>query len=114
MTTRPENRLSLTTRGLVRAHQNVDCFWLTRDRVGGDLADEVEVWVVRPERHQSEDGDVIWLAPFEYLAGELDGDTHVDDWSLDEARREIGSGIPETDRECVRVGEPRAAERMVS
>ena len=90
-------------------------FWLTRDRIGGELVDSVEVWVVRPERHLAEDGDVMWLAPFEYLAGELDGDTHVDDWSLDEARREIGNGIPEGDRECVRVGhEPHAAERMVS
>lgn len=77
--------------------------WLTRDRREGELLDMVEVWAVPPIRHRSDDGDVLWLPPDCYLLGEIRGETHVTDLTLDEARDFAGT-IPETDRECIRVG----------
>ena len=79
-----------------------DTFWLTRDRLGGDLSAKVELWSVLPQRLRCEDGDVIWLAPDALLDGtEL---TCLGDLTVAEARLRFGPGIPETDRECTRVG----------
>lgn len=52
-------------------------FWVTRGRDGGELCDEVEIWLVRPEMLRFADRDVKWIAPLsevdrrETLWGEL-------------------------------------------
>lgn len=83
-------------------------FWCTRDRIGGELVDKIEVWSLRPQRLACEDGDVIWTPPDEVLLGisvRVEDDPHcVGEWSIAEAYLRIGPGIPATDRECTRVG----------
>lgn len=85
-------------------------YWLTRDRRHGELSKTVEVWAVRPERVRMHDGDVMWLAPSELIDVV---DTHVDDWTIGRCLRECRV-YPETDRECVRVGEEPIALSSVS
>ena len=80
--------------------ERFDTIWLVRDRVCGDLG-EVDVWVIKPERQRFDDGDVMWHAP------DWDQDSNdciITSWSLEEARRYVGNGVPENDRECLRVG----------
>lgn len=43
-------------------------FWATRDRDAGELSDEIEIWLVRPEMLRFADRDVTWIAPL----GEVD------------------------------------------
>ncbi len=75
-------------------------YWLTRDRIGGELANRVDVWAIRPERYGYDDGDVIWAAP-ENANRET---ACVTCWRYADAVRYLGPGVPETDRECTRVG----------
>lgn len=76
-------------------------FWMTRDRVGGDLKDDVEVWASRPLRRKYEDGDVMWLP---VRPPDMDeGKGVIDTWSLAEAKL-LYPGTPDTDMECTRVG----------
>lgn len=93
-------------------------FWLTRDRLGGELADKIEVWSIRPERVLCEDGDVLWCPPEELLVrlGDVTSAKphQIDEWTVAEGRIRIGSGIPENDRECVRVGDEPVPLEAVS
>ena len=88
---RAEERRERTARGYAT-------YWLTRDTWNGKLSDYVEVWLVRPERKEHS-GDVFWKRP-----GGEPGETVFARWTLDEARAEVRSGIPDNDRECLRVG----------
>lgn len=72
--------------------------WLTRDRTGGELDDHVEIWSVSPERHRSDDGDVMWLAPLAFIDGH--SVMNLGDISVAQARIKYGPGTPETDMEC--------------
>ena len=85
-----------------------DVFWCTRDMLGGVLSSKVEVWAIRPHREACTDGDVLWFAPLDALDGpEI---TCLGEWSLGQARLQIGNGIPETSMECVRVGREEPVE----
>lgn len=80
------------------------CFWLTRDKIFGELSSRVDVWAVEPVREEIAGRDVIWCSPD---GADVDSeDTCLGDWSCAEAHRHVGNGIPCTDRECVRVGDP--------
>lgn len=73
-------------------------FWLTRDRWEGIIQD-VEIWLVRPDPWDHEDGDVTWIAPL----GLIDRcKTLHTTLSLVEARQMFGASTPDTERECVR------------
>ncbi|MGN6106825.1 MAG: hypothetical protein ACTHU0_17080 [Kofleriaceae bacterium] len=74
-------------------------YWLTRNRVNGVLSPWVDIWLARPNRAAFPDGDVFWIAllPSTETA-------HHGRWTHEEARREVGNAVPETDLECVRVG----------
>lgn len=79
-------------------------YWLTRNRLNGELSSKVDIWLVRPDRLRFADGDVHWLAL------EPGGESaHYGRWTLAQAHFEVGAGVPETDRECLRVGDDAAA-----
>lgn len=81
-----------------------EIFWMTRERIGVDLSNEVDVWAVRPQRRRYENGDVMWWPP-----DHLDIDREhsiVDTWTIAEAKRRY-AGAPDTDLECVVVGGAR-------
>jgi hypothetical protein len=75
-------------------------FWLTRDKRMGVLSDLVEVWLVKPDLHRFDDGDVMWLPNLEHVDTE---DTHFAEWSLDKCRKEVYT-VPDSERECIKVG----------
>lgn len=75
-------------------------YWLTRDKRLGILSDVVEVWLVKPDLHRFDDGDVMWLPPLDSVDTE---ETHFAEWSLDKCRKECYV-TPETERECIKVG----------
>jgi hypothetical protein len=78
-------------------------FWLTRDHIGGELAPRIDVWASEPRRKELKGGDAIWLpAKLEDVDAE---DNCIGELTLDEARRLVGNGIPETSRECIRSGD---------
>ena len=77
-----------------------DVYWLTRDRIGGELQDDVEVWASRPERQQYEDGDVLWFGQLNLIDKE---NTCIGAWTSAESKARF-AGSPDNDRECVRVG----------
>lgn len=68
-------------------------YWITRNRIGGDLSTLVVVWTVEPRRHRLDDGDVIWMAHDETTAR----------WSFTLDEVWWAGTLPETDVECVRV-----------
>lgn len=80
-----------------------EVFWLTRDELfTGELSSRIDIWAVRPVRTDLVGGGYAWLAP-EHMDVDSE-DTCLGDWSLGEARLEVGNGIPDTSRECVRKG----------
>jgi hypothetical protein len=85
--------------------------WLTRDRVGGELSTDVDIWSVSPKRHVSEDGDVMWLPPLALI----DGHTVmcIGGLSIAQARLKYGSGVPDTDMECTRIASTFYAVEVV-
>lgn len=66
-------------------------YWVTRDRIAGELVSYVGVWLARPQR-LIVDGDIRWV-----------GQVYCS-WTLAEAGRHMRAAVPDTDRECVRVG----------
>lgn len=72
-------------------------FWLTRDKRDGILSTKVEVWLVQPELHRYEDGDVMWLPPLEIVD---DGPSNFGEWSIEKCLKECRT-YPETERECI-------------
>lgn len=77
-------------------------YWLTRNRVDGQLSSRVDVWLSRPSRSVTDDGDVYW-----FVHGEGAEREHFTRWTIARATREVGGGIPDTDRECTVVDGPR-------
>lgn len=80
-------------------------YWLTRDSFEGVLSGEVAIWHIRPEFHGGENGDGTWLTPL-HLIDLVEG--QIATWSLDQAYRAVRNGIPQTARECLRVGKTGA------
>lgn len=74
--------------------------WLTRDKRNGILSDLIEVWLVKPDLHRFEDGDVMWLPKLEVVDEEA---THFAEWTVAKCLKEVYT-YPETERECLRVG----------
>lgn len=76
-------------------------YWLTRDTsTEGVLSDTVDVWLERPSRTNLPGGlGAMWLGP---------GDTGIESrfqvWTLAFAYKEVRSGTPANDRECLCVG----------
>ncbi len=81
-------------------------FWLTRDCANGELSDELEVWLHRPEPLWFDDGDVTWIAPLAIVDRAA---TYVGTVTIAEARAELGNGVPTTARECLHVERTRHA-----
>lgn len=119
------------TLGPVDVVHALPVYWMTRDKIGGVLMD-VDVWAIAPERVAHADGDVSWLEPevAELVRGRItrgvntihvldaslyvdEHETCVDSWTVAEARKRHGNGIPENDRESVRVGEEPAIDRSL-
>jgi hypothetical protein len=77
-----------------------DEYWVSRGRTEGVLLDTYEVWAVCPERHRSDDGDVMWLAPL----GVVDRfDTFVGEFKEDEMRAHVRT-LPDDDLQLIHVG----------
>lgn len=74
-------------------------YWLTRNRLEGELSSRIDVWVELPDREEEDDDNVFW-----FVHGEDAQRAHYARWTIDRARREVGNGIPDTDRECVAIG----------
>jgi hypothetical protein len=82
-------------------------YWLTRNRFNGVLSEKVDIWLSAPHRIPFQDGDVHWVGLSEVPDGaeETGGTTtHFGRWTLEQARHEVGGGVPATDIECLRVG----------
>lgn len=85
-------------------------YWLTRNRLEGVLSGRVDIWLARPDRIALPDGDVQWLALEEMPSsvgpnGEVvEESAHYGRWTVDRARLEVRGGVPDTDRECLKVG----------
>lgn len=73
-------------------------FWLSRNRTNGVLESKVDVWLERPERLRFGDGDVQWV-----VLDEGKHTAHYTRWTLDQARAEVGNGVPQTDLELLYV-----------
>lgn len=71
-------------------------FWISRNRVAGEISIKVDVWQQRPERLRFADGDVQWV-----VLDEGSASAHLTRWSIEHARLEVGNGVPETDRELL-------------
>lgn len=74
-------------------------YWLTRASEAGVLLNRIDIWLLRPERVRLPDGDVHWLA-----LDDQGESVHTGHWTVDEARKQVGWGVPDNDRECTRVG----------
>lgn len=74
-------------------------FWMTRDERAGGLQPTISVWLAAPTR--SADGR--WDAHTADGAGAL-----YTTWPVEHAQKEAGS-VPQTSRECIRVGKPEDA-----
>lgn len=82
-------------------------YWLTRNRLDGELSGKVDVWLSVPHRVRFEDGDVHWIGLTDVPddAADTGGtSTHYGRWTVEEARHHAGNGVPMTDLECLRVG----------
>lgn len=81
-------------------------YWLTRNRLNGELSEKVDVWLSEPHRIAFEDGDVHWVGLSAVSDDGAEGgtSTHFGRWTVEQARHEAGNGVPATDRECLRVG----------
>lgn len=75
-------------------------YWLTRNKTGGVLADNIEVWLVKPDLHRFEDGDIMWLANYNDVDSR---DTYFGEWTVAKCLKECYV-YPETERECLKVG----------
>lgn len=80
-------------------------FWVTRDRIGGELSADCAVWEERPKQKPctnkdgERDGDSVWLD-----AHNDNQDACIGSWTAAEACKEIRNAVPETEHECIRVG----------
>lgn len=71
-------------------------FWVTRDRVCGQLAEIVRVWLREPRMVRCDDGDVFWYAALE------NGESAIyADWTLDVCRHELHT-LPDDERQVLR------------
>jgi hypothetical protein len=88
--------------------------WLTRDRLCGALADEVEVWSrMPPSRYRMDDGDVVWLAePLDERYPRVRSADLLGTWTLREACSLAGFAVPGSDVECVRFPPRRPDARV--
>lgn len=86
------------------AQQAYATYWMTRDRTDGALDDMVDVWIERPDRLQFSDGDVLWITPVNKSADVRTKSALYGTWTLDQARTQVGDGVPEDDRQCLRIG----------
>ncbi len=81
-------------------------YWLTRNRLLGELSGKVDIWLAKPDRIVV-DGDVQWIA-FELVALKTadapEESAHYGRWTIAQATVEVGAGVPANDRECLRVG----------
>lgn len=77
-----------------------NCYWVTRDRVCGQLSDNVELWGTCPERFRAADGDVMWIA-----ARDGKGVAYIGEITVAACMIQIRT-YPEDDRQLLRVGEP--------
>jgi len=75
-------------------------YWLSRNRLAGELSNKVDIWLAVPERLRFADGDVQWV-----VLGEARHTAHYGRWSLEQAHHEVAAGVPATDRELLRVGD---------
>lgn len=75
-------------------------YWITRNRTMGVLEDTVEVWLTKPDLRRFDDGDVMWLPNLQSMDSEV---SYFAEWTLDQCRRRC-LVVPETERECIRVG----------
>jgi hypothetical protein len=75
-------------------------YWLSRNRLDGELSNKIDIWLTPPERLRFADGDVQWV-----VLGELRHVAHYGRWTLEQAEHEVGPGVPDTDRELLRVGD---------
>lgn len=78
-----------------------DVYWLTRDKLEGELSPRIDVWCIRPEFWGGENGDGTWLTPMKLIDKV---EARLCSWSVAEAQRRVGNGVPESERECLRVG----------
>lgn len=85
-----------------------EIYWLTRDQDGdGVLSFMVDVWVERPTRMALPGGGWMWLGE-----GTTGLEARLGSWKTGDKVRPPGT-LPETERECVRVGpEPVAVKRV--
>ena len=72
-------------------------YWLTRNSIQGYLSDAVDVWLERPIRTMY-DGDVMWIPVTPAT------ESYWGRWTLDQAYIQVRAGVPDNDRECLRVG----------
>jgi len=81
-------------------------YWLTRDSdVEGVLDDTIDVWLMRPTRHVLPGGlGAVWLCD-DIMVASADGDVpaRFGTWTKDQTLRAVRV-LPDTDRECLRVG----------
>jgi hypothetical protein len=75
-------------------------FWLTRDKKNGELSSKVEVWLVKPDLHRFDDGDVMWLPPLNIID---DMPSNFGEWTVERCMKEVYV-YPATERECLKCG----------
>lgn len=76
-------------------------YWLTRDRSEGELSVYLDIWLYRPEYLRYDDGDVTWIAPLELVDRAA---TFFGSIEFSDAYSQLGASVPDSERECVRVG----------
>lgn len=82
------------------AESKFPTYWCTRDAdASGVLAEMIDVWLVRPSRLSAENGSVVWAD------GSLTGiESRYAQWT-EATTYQNCRVMPETSRECIRVGE---------
>lgn len=91
------------------AERRFATYWMTRDKRGGALSNEVLVWLVKPERCELPSGDVVWYG------WKPDHTTALySRWTIPQCLYECRV-YPETDLELIRNGEePKLLSPKVS
>lgn len=82
-------------------------YWLTRDSDHeGRLDSTVDVWLARPTRFNLDGGGCVWICDEALMVATAKGDVpaRYASWTLDQCFRACRV-YPDTDRECIRVGE---------
>lgn len=83
-------------------------YWLTRDAdIYGNLSKNVDVWLARPKLYPVGDKGVMWMCEDKDLLIETAGGdcpAQYTVWSTDQCLNACRV-YPETERECIRVGE---------